>query len=593
MERLLDLIRARRLDRVGAAYAVTAWLLVQVASIALPAFAAPPWIMQWLIITAIIGFPAALAIAWLLVAPEGEAHAGIRMSRRGWVLSGVVAVILAASLVELAIFWSKPAVKTAESAAAPAPAEASIAVLPFANMSGDAGQKYFSDGIADELIGELSRIPSLRVAARTSSFAFADRKADVKTIARTLGVRTILEGSVRTVGNRVRITAELVNASDGFHVWSETYDGELTDILGLQDRIAGAIAKALTHRLVPTARTRDIDPEAYRKYLEGRFYLAQRTEDSIKRASELFKAAIALDPAYAEAYANLGAAYLIGAFNFQHTELVPAADEALKKALSLQYDNVQALVLDSVLATLKHEWRRALSDQRRLQTLKVGSAEALHGRAVFYGSLSLNAEMAALERAAVLRDPLSFISHYNLATSMYGLGRYKEGVADVREALEIVPGHPGAEGVQCDLLVGSGDLAAARRIAAKVEAGLEPKDGVQPFSYCVWNVRFASGDKTGALRMLDAAAKAFPKSIDNRSVLGQAYWRAGMTDEAIGWFEKALAAGEPQVFQVIGLERLDEKLKNNPRWQELMQTPSFREWTAVREQARKEFSGTI
>ncbi len=165
-------------------------------------------------------------------------------------------------------------------------------------------------------------------------------------------------------------------------------------------------------------------------------------------------------------------------------------------------------MLDSVLATLKHEWRRALSDQRRLQTLKVGSAEALHGRAVFYGSLSLNAQMAALERAAVLRDPLSFISHYNLATAMYGLGRYKEGLAEVRKALEIVPGHPGAEGVQCDLLVGSGDLAAARRIAAKIEAGLETKDGVTPFNYGVWNVRIKGGDWAGSLRRRYAAAKA-------------------------------------------------------------------------------------
>jgi len=295
MERILQLARQRKLDRVGAGYAVVAWLVVQGASIALPAFDAAPWVMRWIIVASIAGFPLALALAWHLRADETASPTRSRGVRR-WVLPGIMAFVFLALLAQLAIYWSRGASLIASSGTTTT-AQASVAVLPFANLSGDPAKRYFSDGIADQLITELSRRKNLRVAARTSSFSFGGGNADIKTIARALNVAAVVEGSVREDGNRVRIVAELISASDGFQIWSDSYDRDLTNILALQDDIARAISAALSHKLTgqsdadPAPRVRPapkLDPDVYRDYLQGQFYFAQRSEEGIKRAIDLF-----------------------------------------------------------------------------------------------------------------------------------------------------------------------------------------------------------------------------------------------------------------------------------------------------------------
>ncbi|HEY1960862.1 MAG TPA: hypothetical protein VGG69_00470, partial [Rhizomicrobium sp.] len=248
MEQLLELARERKLDRVGAAYAVTAWILVQAASIAFPAFDAPPAALRWLIVALIVGFPLALTLTWF--AQPRSATVLKPLSSRDWLLFsliGLVAVLLAVQL-SMGLFWRSGA-PGAQSSATTQTAS-SIAVLPFANLSGDPSKVYFSDGIADQLITELAQTPSLRVAARSSSFSFRGKDVDVKTVARALGVRAVLEGSVREAGNRVRIAAELVDAANGFQIWSQSYDRDLTNILSLQDEIAHSITEAVAQRFL-------------------------------------------------------------------------------------------------------------------------------------------------------------------------------------------------------------------------------------------------------------------------------------------------------------------------------------------------------
>src|SRR3954468_21399157 len=289
MEQLLELARERKLDRVGATYAVAAWLLVQAASIAPPAFGPPAWVLRWLIVAAMAGFPLVLAGAWVKFSRAPMAAAPRPFDRKDWLLTGLIGLVAVLLLVQLALGFSW---RSTRSASQPMPQQAvsSVAVLPFANLSGDPSKAYFSDGIADQLISELARTPSLRVAARTSSFAFRGKDVDIKAIAKALNVRSVLEGSVREDGTRVRIAAELVDASNGFQIWSETYDRDLTNILALQDEIAGAIARALSKRFWgrvaatrPVDRVR-IDPEAYKFYLQGQFYLAQRTRQGVARS---------------------------------------------------------------------------------------------------------------------------------------------------------------------------------------------------------------------------------------------------------------------------------------------------------------------
>ena len=178
--------------------------------------------------------------------------------------------------------------------ATPAEESPSIAVLPFANMSGDKEQEYFSDGLAEEILNLLAKIPGLKVTARTSSFAFRGKEQDITKIAETLRVTTILEGSVRKAGNRIRVTAQLVNAADGYHLWSERYDRDMTDVFAVQDEIGEAISEALKVRLAP--RTRTVNIEAWQNYLKGRYHYFRYTLESLAKAKECFEQALAIEP---------------------------------------------------------------------------------------------------------------------------------------------------------------------------------------------------------------------------------------------------------------------------------------------------------
>ena len=276
---LIAELQRRKVFKVGAAYLVVAWLAVQAASITFPTFEAPLWALRVFILVALLGFPLALVMAWVFDAtPEGmKFDPDVSGSKR--VFAG------AALLIVLALAWyfhgqmafrqgpaSPPA--TANAATARPKLDAtSIAVLPFVDMSQLKDQEYFSDGLSEELLNLLAQLPQLRVIARTSSFSFKGKEVDVATIARTLNVANVLEGSVRKSGNTLRITAQLIRASDSSHLWSQTYDRELTDVFKVQDEIAGAVVAALKLQLLPdqsmnNARRSDV-PEAYNQFLLG------------------------------------------------------------------------------------------------------------------------------------------------------------------------------------------------------------------------------------------------------------------------------------------------------------------------------------
>ena len=233
---MMSELKRRSVFKVGAAYLVVGWLVVQAASILFPLFEAPAWALRVFVLVIFLGFPVALVLAWVFdVTPEGvKVDAGREGS---WKFYAVAGVVMALALGWY--FYGQPATR------AVAPDQRSIAVLPFVNMSGDAENEYFSDGISEEILNQLAKMPELRVAARTSSFSFKGGKLEIPDIARELQVRLVLEGSVRKQGNTVRITAQLIDAEGGFHLWSETYDRDLKDIFAVQDEIARAIAKQL------------------------------------------------------------------------------------------------------------------------------------------------------------------------------------------------------------------------------------------------------------------------------------------------------------------------------------------------------------
>jgi adenylate cyclase len=337
-------LKRRKVFKVGAAYLVVAWLAVQAASIGFPAFDAPPWALRIFILIALLGFPIAVVMAWVFdVTSEGvKLEAGKSGSK--------LLFAAAALLIVLALFWyfyGQPSFRKGD-VTTPAVADRnSIAVLPFINISGKADQDYFSDGMTEELLNVLAKVPQLKVVARTSVFQFKDKGGDIREIGRKLGVTNIVEGSVRRDGPEVRITAQLVRVADGFHIWSETYDRKLEKVFALQDEIAQRIGAALKLSLgvsapvaAPVTARAPIDPEAYDEYLKGRALLRQRSD--LPSAIEHFKKAVAKAPEFAAAWSSLSLAYEVSFWYTPHmtaafqTEMLTGEKAAAERAAALE-----------------------------------------------------------------------------------------------------------------------------------------------------------------------------------------------------------------------------------------------------------------
>ena len=318
-------LKRRKVFRVAVVYAATAFAVLQGADILLPNLGVPDWAMRFLVAVVLLGFPIALVLAWALelrpdgevkrteaAAPEAPATVPPLLGKR----TLLIAALLVAVGIGLSAGWLfKPSGKSAsedQTVAADAHLTPSLAVLPFVNMSGNEDNEYFSDGLTETLLHKLAQVSGLKVAARTSSFAFKGRNIDAREIADALNVAHVLEGSVQRAGDRVRITAQLIQAVDGYHLWSQVFDRELDDIFAVQDDIAVHVATALRGSLLQEAlvvedgSTENL--EAYDFYLRGRAALYDRNADRLREAVRLMRRAIALDPEFALAWAGLSEA---------------------------------------------------------------------------------------------------------------------------------------------------------------------------------------------------------------------------------------------------------------------------------------------
>ncbi|MCB1643629.1 MAG: tetratricopeptide repeat protein, partial [Xanthomonadales bacterium] len=350
MKAFLDELRRRGVTRAAAVYAVAAWAVIETSATILPALHLPDWTVTLVVVIALIGFPIALVVAWVfdltragvIRTPGRESLPATQTGAqaRGRAVELVVIAVLLGLVGWLGWERLQRPAETAETTQEAGRLD-SIAVLPFVNLSGDPSNEYFGDGLAEELLNVLVRIEGLRVTARTSSFQYKGRNLDIREIARDLGVATVLEGSVRRAGERVRITAQLIRATDGFHLWSETFDRELADIFAVQDEISQAIANALQSTLQPTSgggeRRHTSNIAAYEAYLRGRFAMNQRTGPTLERAVEEFRQAIALDPDYAAAYSGLSDSYLLQSdyARLSNAESIRLAEPLARRAIEL------------------------------------------------------------------------------------------------------------------------------------------------------------------------------------------------------------------------------------------------------------------
>ena len=326
----------------------------------------------------------------------------------------------------------------------------SIAVLPFRNISANPEQEYFCEGLAEELIDALARLDGLRVCARMSAFQFGGKGQDLREVGQKLNVRTVLEGSVRKAGNRLRVNAQLINAADGYHLWSERYDRDMADVFAVQEEIAHSVVDKLKAKLLGAADTplvqRPTDNlEAYNLVLQGRYYAARGTEAALEKSLACFTQALALEPTYAQAQAGIASVHAfrgIVSLAVPHTVMPEAKGSALR-ALALDETAADAhLALAYVLHYYEWDWAGAEREYGRALELNPGDAQARTAHAWLLADTGRVDEAVAETRSAMERDPVSAVPRFTLALAFVAARRFEEAIAVAHAAIELDPGFP-------------------------------------------------------------------------------------------------------------------------------------------------------
>ncbi|HEX3946000.1 MAG TPA: hypothetical protein VHW69_18145 [Rhizomicrobium sp.] len=594
--RIEDMVRAfrsRRLDRIAIGYAVMAWVIVQAASIVVPSFNGSAQLVRAIIIFFLLGFPIALVGAWFATPHLGIVHPRKKPSKTGYAVFAGSILIFAAVAGDLSLLLSKIEPQRASGTATVAlqPPKNSIAVLPFANMSGDPKKDYFSDGIADELLNDLAVTPQLQVAARTSSFAFKNKNDSIKDIARLLSVRSVLEGSVRESGQHLRISGQLIDAASGYRLWSATYDRDFTDILVIEEGIAQAITSALTKQLLargrhlPTAKR--ISPDAYRAYLLGKRELEPRTASGADTAISLFKKTVSQAPQFADGFAALADADVILADKLPgRTDLIASAEVALNHALQLDPDNADALSTRLDLSLHKLDWAGARGGARKLQRAAPNSAKVLHEMFRFYEFMAFpDLALAAAEGAARL-DPLSFADRFNVETFLLHDARFPEAIVAGRAALALRPHQPVALAVLCVAAAGAGQYG----LAHAIEKGLvvsgdkgqarSADDTSGPL--CRLAIAATEHRMRDAQVIVDKLAQGFPRSGISAYDLGEKYAIVGDFNKAGLWFNRSYDNKEFLIFLLPGDKLVPAGFRDSPEYRAILDRPLFRDWKAAR-----------
>ena len=446
-------LKRRNVLRAGAFYAASTWLLVQVATQVFPFFHIAEWVVRWIVIASIIGFPFAMLFSWVYEwTPQGlQRESAIPPNesitrRTGKKLDRWITVILALAVVLLLADKFVLHKDGAETAAAPAVHGKSIAVLPFANLSEDKGNAYFAEGIQEEILTRLAKVADLKVISRTSTQHFKSSPGNLPEIAKQLGVAHILEGSVQKASDQVRVNVQLINALTDAHLWADTYDRKLTDIFAVESEIAKTIAETLQAKLTGSekssiAKVPTTNPEAYELYLKGRFFWNKRTAEDLRKAIDYFNPAIAKDPDYALAYAAVAQSWLIlpAYGGGSPRECIPPAEAAISKALELDESSSEAhTARGMILAGYQFNYPAGKKEYERALQLNPNDATAHHWFAtdVLAALGDSEAEIAEMRRARDL-DPLSLVINTNLGAALLRARRFDEAITQMRRTVAL------------------------------------------------------------------------------------------------------------------------------------------------------------
>ena len=563
-------LKRRHVFRIAAVYGGAGFVIVQAADVFIPALHLPPWILSAVAFLVILGFPIAILIAWAFeLTPEGlkktadatvgeldaivAAPAGSRWPIGLAALAGVILIVLSG-------WW------LATGRMRGTGTYDSIAVLPFANLSDNKELDYFSDGLSEELLNALAGVEDLRVAARTSSFAFKGTNADIRTIADSLGVATVLEGSVRRSGDQVRITVQLIDAEHGFHLWSNEYDRGLDDVFATQDEIASAVTAALIPRLkaedVPTTRGGTKDVVAYDEYLKGREKWRTRDVAALKEAVEHFRTAVDLDPDFALAWSGLADA--IDALVWRDIEsagLLPEGRLAALRALTLDPEMAEGWVSAGVLAA-EFDNDHDLGEQalRRALSLRPSYANANQQLSGLLTNVGRVNEAGPYIEKAVELDPLAPFFHVNYGDILLVAGEVDHARAEYELTEELAGDGSGYRKL----------VAFARRLGLTAGEAADAAEGMatrmrlaDPADWRVVGEAMVTGVGTEeALAVLDRADGLSRDLFVMRLGLG---WH----DEAIEYVQEMQRAGAGDLWR-IGVYPEYDLLRDDPRFIEIV-----------------------
>lgn len=540
---LFSELKRRNVIKVSIAYVIVAWVVLQVADVMLNNLQAPGWVFKVILLLLSVGLPVTIVLSWVF----------------DWTPGGLQR--------------TDDAVGSPNSAVLPS--AASVAVLPFVNMSNDPENEYFSDGLTEELLNVLAKIDALKVAARTSSFHFKGQTGDIAEIGRRLGVATVLEGSVRKSGSRFRITAQLINAADGYHLYSETFDREMDDIFAIQDEISSSVAKALEVRLLD----KDVNPqhiggttntEAFQAYLLAVHYRNRGDDkDTLYTAIEAFQKATDLDPEYAKAHVGLAMAWSQMALNSftSYEEGCSKMEIALDRALELSPRLSEAqLALGRLRLTHKLDLRGALIAFDTALELNPGNVDVQIEYSKVQCWQGRYDESIAAARQAVELDPVSLVANHNLGHVLYFSRRYEQAIPALRHTLAVEPRYPKPHYFIAMSLYWLG-----RTEAAWEEIQQEPLDWMR------WTASSVILHRLGRVPEAEANLANINDPDDQEFATVQragTYAQWGEAELAFESLDQAVHYGDPGLAQLL-VDPFVDPIRDDPRFIELLKKLGF------------------
>ena len=575
MNKFFEELKRRNVIKSTIAYLVVSWIIIQVATAVLPIFGAADWVLQAIVITLAVGLPIWVIVSWFYdITPQGLTKTpedSEKQVYKALINKRTNAFIIASLSIAVVVM----ALKISNVFASEDKGQYSIAVMPFVNMSDDVNQEYFSDGLSEEIINQLALTPQLKVIGRTSSFSFKGKNEDLREIGRKLGASYILEGSVRNSGNILRITVQLINSENGYHLYTETFDRELKDIFAIQDEISLATLKAIKIELFGEQKEAFLkrytdNVEAYQLYLQGRYYVNKFTPDGFLKAIEFFDQAIAIDANYAIAYAGRSFCYM----NLRDFQWMPSSKSLPEGTRSAD----QALLLDNEISEsylavgriqLHYKWnaRDAMASFKKALAINPNSAEAHVQLGLCLSLYGENEEAIKHARIAENLDPLSILNLWYLTGIYSNAGDYDTVLAKGQKLIDLEPNFFSGHMWLGFGYMNSGNYSDA---ISEMKLGLKLAPGV----YMLGNLGIAygiSGDTLKAKEIINQI-KAFDNGSDfmGNVDLGYVYASIEDFDNAFYHFNKAVENRDGLVLWVKYFLNNDSKFYEDPRYSELL-----------------------